>query len=250
MEVATAMAVAPQPQSVLPPATAIAIATATATATDSADALDDALKDSQLSVEDAANKENEGTIVAPEFLIKHPLQNVWTLWFFEHIKGTDWGEGQKEITSIDTVEDFWSIYNHIKLASELKVGCDYSLFKQGISPMWEDPRNENGGRWLLTLEKRHHRPGDIIDKFWLDVCLCLVGEVFKHADEICGSVVNIRGKQDKLSLWTLDCSKSSNLMDIGKDFKEKLQINRFQIQYITHKDQKKSGSTTKTLCTL
>lgn len=64
---------------------------------------------------------------------------------------------------------FFSIYNHIKLASELKVGCDYSLFKQGISPMWEDPRNENGGRWLLTLEKRHHRPGDIIDKFWLDV---------------------------------------------------------------------------------
>lgn len=53
-----------------------------------------------------------------------------------------------------------------------------------------------------------------------------------------------------LGLWTLDCSKSSILMEIGKDFKEKLHIGRFQIQYITHKDQKRSGSTTKTLLTL
>lgn len=39
-------------------------------------------------------------------------------------------------------------------------------------------------------------------------------------------------------------------MEIGKNFKEELHIGRFQIQYITHKDQKRSGSTTKTLYTL
>ena len=37
-----------------------------------------------------------------------------------------------EIASFDTVEDFWSLYNHIKSASEIGIGSDYNLFKQGI----------------------------------------------------------------------------------------------------------------------
>ena len=38
------------------------------------------------------------------------------------------------------VEDFWALYNHIELASRLQAGCDYSLFKEGVKPMWEDER--------------------------------------------------------------------------------------------------------------
>ena len=48
------------------------------------------------------------------------------------------------------VEDFWALYNHIELASRLAAGCDYSLFKEGVKPMWEDERfadrGEGGGR--------------------------------------------------------------------------------------------------------
>lgn len=74
---------------------------------------------------------------------------------------------QKEIASFDTVEDFWSLYNHIKVASSLHQGCDYSLFKRGIRPMWEDDANKCGGRWLINLEKKQ-RVEDL-DRFWLDV---------------------------------------------------------------------------------
>ena len=48
--------------------------------------------------------------------------------------------------NFDTVEDFWSLYNHIEVASKLQIGSDYSLFKKGIKPMWEDPHNKDGGR--------------------------------------------------------------------------------------------------------
>ena len=41
------------------------------------------------------------------------------------------------------VEDFWALYNHIELASRLAAGCDYSLFKEGVKPMWEDERFAN-----------------------------------------------------------------------------------------------------------
>ena len=30
---------------------------------------------------------------------------------------------------VTTVEDFWSLYNHIEVASKLPPGADYSLFK-------------------------------------------------------------------------------------------------------------------------
>ena len=46
------------------------------------------------------------------------------------------------------VEDFWALYNHIELASRLAAGCDYSLFKEGVKPMWEDDRFV----WRLYLD--------------------------------------------------------------------------------------------------
>lgn len=67
-----------------------------------------------------------------EHLFKHPLQNTWTLWYLENDRSKAWEDMQNEITNFDTVEDFWSLYNHIKPPSEIKLGSDYSLFKKGI----------------------------------------------------------------------------------------------------------------------
>ena len=52
-------------------------------------------------------------------------------------------------------------------ASELHHGCDYSLFKTGIRPMWEDDANKQGGRWLITFDK--NQEGNELDRYWLDV---------------------------------------------------------------------------------
>jgi Eukaryotic initiation factor 4E len=76
----------------------------------------------------------------PDKVVKHPLQNAWTLWFFKNEKGRSWEENQRSIITVTTVEDFWSLYNHIEVASKLPPGSDYSLFKEGIFPDWEDKR--------------------------------------------------------------------------------------------------------------
>lgn len=39
--------------------------------------------------------------------------------------------------------------------------------------------------------------------------LALIGEQFDHGDEICGAVVNIRTKQEKISLWTKNASNEA-----------------------------------------
>ncbi|XP_019901221.1 eukaryotic translation initiation factor 4E-1A isoform X2 [Esox lucius] len=172
------------------------------------------------SISNASNSEEEKSettgqvVVNPEDYIKHPLQN--------------------------------RLYNHIQLSSNLISGCDYSLFKDGIEPMWEDERNKRGGRWLITLSKQQRRAD--LDRFWLETLLCLVGEAFDdHSDDVCGAVVNIRTKGDKLAIWTTDYDNKEAITHIGRGWKERLGVApKLLIGYQSHADTAtKSGSTTK-----
>lgn len=80
--------------------------------------------------------------------------------------------------------------------------------------MWEDDANKNGGRWLINLDKKQ-RPHDL-DHFWLEILLCMIGEAFDEcSDDICGAVVNVRQKRDKIGVWTADASRQQHVMDIG-----------------------------------
>ncbi|XP_076044468.1 eukaryotic translation initiation factor 4E-1A-like isoform X2 [Oratosquilla oratoria] len=189
------------------------------------------------------NEKEEETDASPEMMIKHPLQNKWTLWFYKHDKNRSWEDSQIEIASFDTVEDFWALYNHIEVASLLPIGCDYSLFKQGIKPMWEDERNKKGGRWLINLCKQQR--SSELDNFWLEVLLLLVGESFEdHSDDICGAVVNVRPKGDKIGVWTGDSKKPESILRIGKKLKSSLGIPaQVSIMYQIHESTaKKTGS--------
>lgn len=199
----------------------------------------------------SATTETKGTTnaeVPPEFLIKHPLQNTWSLWFYDNDRNKTWEENLIELTAFDTVEDFWRLYHHIKLPSELRQGHDYAVFKQGIRPMWEDDANKMGGRWLISLDKKQ-RNSDL-DRFWLDVVLLLIGENFEHSDEICGAVVNVRAKLDKIGVWTADTSKQHANIEIGRKIKEQLGI-QGKIYFQVHRDTMvKHSSATKYLYTV
>ena len=102
---------------------------------------------------------------------------------FSRMKGGSWEENQKPIITVSTVEDFWALYNHVVVASKLPPGSDYSLFKEGISPDWEDPRNQAGGRWMIHLDKRKRE--EYLDTFWLEIMFYLIGEqADQHANQV------------------------------------------------------------------
>ncbi|XP_077470234.1 eukaryotic translation initiation factor 4E family member 1c isoform X2 [Stigmatopora argus] len=190
----------------------------------------------------------ESQVANQEQYIKHPLQNQWALWYFKNDKNKDWTENLRLISKFDTVEDFWALYNHIQQPSKLLVGCDYCLFKDDIKPMWEDTRNKAGGRWLMTLN-RVQRHNDL-DRYWMETLLCLVGESFDDAsDDVCGAVVNVRHKADKISIWTSNCQNKDAIMTIGQTYKNLLSIpNKAMLGYQSHEDtSSKSGSTTKNM---
>ncbi|XP_043369602.1 eukaryotic translation initiation factor 4E isoform X3 [Chelonia mydas] len=147
-------------------------------------------------------------VASPEQYIKHPLQNRWALWFFKNDKSKTWQANLRLISKFDTVEDFWALYNHIQLSSNLMPGCDYSLFK----------------------------------------LLCLIGESFDdYSDDVCGAVVNVRAKGDKIAIWTTECENRDAVTHIGRVYKERLGLPpKIVLGYQSHADTAtKSGSTTK-----
>ena len=42
-----------------------------------------------------------------DYSTKHPLHNSWTMWYYEKDRRKVWGERQRVLTTVDTVEDFW-----------------------------------------------------------------------------------------------------------------------------------------------
>lgn len=179
-----------------------------------------------------------GDVGDPEKLVKHPLQNAWTLWFFKNDKSRTWEENQRPIITVTTVEDFWSLYNHIEVASRLPPGADYSLFKEGIFPDWEDPRNQDGGRWILSLDKRQKEK--YLDSYWLEIIFYLIGE---HGDQdafqVNGAVVNVRQRTDKIAVWLADASHHESILRIGKMLKQRLGLDpNITIGFNVHHEEK------------
>jgi len=200
----------------------------------------------QENLEVIANKEAK-VEVGPEEFLKHPLQNAWTLWFFKNDKARTWEENQRPILTVATVEDFWSLYNHVSLASNLPPGSDYSFFKEGIFPDWEDEKNGPGGRWMINSDRQQR--GDVLDTHWLEILIFLIGEQAEvHASKVNGAVVNLRAKGDKLGVWLADTAADS-VLRIGRMVKERLGLPKDQtIVFNVHREDKaKSGTDRKNM---
>ncbi|XP_052846223.1 eukaryotic translation initiation factor 4E1 [Drosophila gunungcola] len=168
-----------------------------------------------------------------EVQYKHPLEHVWTLWYLENDRTKHWKDMLNEVTQIDSVETFWRLYYTIKTPSQLKIGCDYSMFKRGIKPMWEDEANIKGGRWLVTVGKSGKLD---LDRIWLDILLMMVGQTFDYSDEICGAVINIRAKSSKISVWTANGNSELAILEIGQKLKMLLHFQAHNLQYQLHSD--------------
>ena len=76
------------------------------------------------------------------------------------------------MTTVSTIEDFWSVLNWVDLPSEMNVGADFSLFKEGIKPDWSDEQNMKGGRYIIQCSKKE------TDCFWREILMALIGQQF------------------------------------------------------------------------
>jgi translation initiation factor 4E len=174
----------------------------------------------------------------PGLTMKHPLGSAWTLWFYSNDRSRSWKDNQREVTTVSTVEDFWALYHHIEVASAIPNGSDYSLFREGIFPCWDDTRNQKGGRWMVTVDKRQR--AKCLDSYWMEILLFLIGE---QADgdlgQVNGAVVNVRPKGDKLAVWLADSGEQDSVLRVGKLIKGVVGMEFNQmLDYLMHDENK------------
>lgn len=137
------------------------------------------------------------------------------------------------LRNIHNIHHAFSLYNNIQPPSKLTHGADLYCFKCKIEPKWEDPICANGGKWTITLARgkadtvwlytvcfRSYKSNSfnarymhvrLLIIFYIDFyqLLAMIGEQFDDGDEICGAVVNVRGKQDRISIWTKNATNEA-----------------------------------------
>merc|ERR1719444_679964 len=131
-----------------------------------------------------------------------------------------WGETQRMVHEFNTVEDFWCMFHHVYPPSKLE-NVDYSLFKEGVTPAWEDPAFKNGGRWVVKLEKVKAQS---LDDLWLSLSLALIGEAFVDSggELVCGAIVSVRSRASKIALWLSAAKDEKKVMTIGREYRNVL----------------------------
>ena len=96
----------------------------------------------------------------------------WTFWHDKHAPSGDY-EGRLTLMQedINNVERFWRTINSFPL-DKLGYKDSVHFFKKGVKPVWEDPRNVNGGAWNFRVSKEN------TDAFWKELLALAVGEEF------------------------------------------------------------------------
>ncbi|KAK9320708.1 translation initiation factor eIF 4e-like domain-containing protein [Lipomyces orientalis] len=172
---------------------------------------------------------------------QHPLKYNWTLWFLHRAPGvkiSDYEKATKEISSFSTVEDFWRLYSYLARPSALPYTSEYHLFKTGVRPIWEDPTNANGGKWILKLKKG---TGSVP---WESLLLAIIGGEFGDSlgDELVGAVISIRREADIISLWNKQGNNGAINLKIRDIIRNVLGLPNVAIEYKVHADSMKEGA--------
>jgi translation initiation factor 4E len=150
------------------------------------------------------------------------------------------------VGDFSTVEDFWSYFNNMRQPSGLEYNANYHIFKEGVKPMWEDPQNAKGGKWILQLKGGQKEK---LNEYWETIVLSIIGEMLEpteNGNEICGAVMSKRKTGDRIAVWNRTNRDQAVIMAIGHAIRDSLATGpaakNIKLSYQVHEDSLKSGA--------
>jgi hypothetical protein len=132
----------------------------------------------------------------------HYLSDKWTLW--AHLPhNTDWSlKSYIPIATFTTVEETIAVTE--SLPAPLVENCMLFMMKQGISPMWEDQKNRDGGCFSYKV------PNKSVVKAWTDLTYRIVGGSISSNNQFVNSVTGITISPKKnfciIKVWMSNCN--------------------------------------------
>lgn len=132
----------------------------------------------------------------------HSLKHKWILW--AHLpQEPDWTsvKSYNKICKFNAVEDAIAITE--SLPEQLVKNCMLFLMKDGITPMWEDPKNRNGGYFSYKVSNKN------VFEVWRDLTYVIVGETVSTHSSFVNSVAGITVSPKKnfciVKIWMTNC---------------------------------------------
>ena len=86
---------------------------------------DESLESLQAPPESAASSSPEDELLKHDF----PLNSSWDV-YTTRPEATEWADKLVKIASFNSVQQFWAIYQHLKLPSYLRYHHDYYVFRR------------------------------------------------------------------------------------------------------------------------
>jgi hypothetical protein len=143
-----------------------------------------------------------------------PLVHSWDFWHDRQDRGASndpssnaYEDRLVRLAEVNDIRSFWSVFNNFD-TSLLPLRDSVHLFKRGVKPIWEDPRNVSGGAWTFRVPKQ------LAPEFWKEVCMLAIGEqlqaavaeegVEKFRDDICGVSLGVRFGSMLVQVWNRD----------------------------------------------
>ena len=127
----------------------------------------------------------------------HNLSDKWTIW--AHLPhDIDWSlKSYSKILTFNHIEEIITLNNTIP---EIMIkNCMLFMMKDGITPIWEDKKNRNGGCFSYRISNKH------IAEIWNTLCYKIVGKTCcknkKLLETINGITVSPKKNFCILKIW-------------------------------------------------
>ncbi len=154
----------------------------------------------------------------------------------------EWCENLYSLQEVDSISSFWCLWNNLKSVMGLPDGSVYNFFKKGVKPVWEDAKNDGGGRWVFILPRDRDGTAKIrqeyfartVDETWITVVLSLIGNTIDPQDIVCGTVVQVRSREIRFAVWTRKVDDAT-LLNFGHALHAKLEhLSNSELSYRLH----------------
>ena len=131
----------------------------------------------------------------------HNLSDKWTLW--AHLPhNTDWSlKSYIPISTFSTVEETIAVTE--SLPPILVENCMLFIMRQGVNPIWEDPKNRNGGCFSYKVLNKN------VAKAWSELTYRITGGSISSSIPFVKSVTGITISPKKnfciIKIWMTNC---------------------------------------------
>ena len=142
---------------------------------------------------------NTDTTILPE----HKLTGKWNLYYhLPYEKKWDIASYKTIISDLDSVEKLIAINSSI--SENIVKNCMLFAMRKGITPMWEDPKNRNGGCFSFKVINKY------VASVWTSLLFSLCGESLcndsKYNSNINGITISPKKNFCIIKIWLCNCA--------------------------------------------